>query len=93
MTDLETYYRGRLRERLVDFARARDAVADGDPEARETVRRDAHQLKGTAASYGFPQITEAARTVVHATDEDLLDTYDALAETIRRALANERDDE
>jgi len=53
----------------------------------------AHQLKGAAGSYGFPTITEAARTVEHAARnacplEQLTAQVDELAAMCRSARAS-----
>jgi signal transduction histidine kinase/CheY-like chemotaxis protein/HPt (histidine-containing phosphotransfer) domain-containing protein len=58
----------------------------------ETLRRLAHQLRGSAGGYGFPRITEAACAVEQAVTEGLekavlQERVDALASLCRRARA------
>ena len=54
MTDLLSAYIARLHTRRGAFLQA---LEEGDIEV---VRRTAHQLRGSAASYGYPALTEAA---------------------------------
>jgi CheY-like chemotaxis protein/HPt (histidine-containing phosphotransfer) domain-containing protein len=65
------------------------AVANLDVD---TLSRLAHQLKGSAGSYGFPSITEAARDVeagakAHVELDRLRDQVDGLLQLCRRAHA------
>lgn len=43
----------------------------GDPDAVATIRRLAHQMRGSGASYGLPEITDAATRVDEASVEEL----------------------
>ena len=50
------------------------ALADhraGDPEALDTIRRIAHQLRGTGSSYGLPAVSVAGAAVENAPAGDL----------------------
>ena len=81
-----------------DFAVVLDPYLAGLPEKRAALRtaaaalpgdatplrRLAHQVKGAAGGYGFPQVTDAAGTLVAAIDGgDSASTRDA----VRRLLA------
>ncbi len=60
---LREVYRARL---PIHLKALRAAIADacgGSAEGVETIRRLAHDLKGTGASFGFPEITQAARCI------------------------------
>ena len=55
----------RLEERITAIRAA------ADTEDRAQLKTLAHQLKGAAGGYGYPQISEAAKTLEHATDDDI----------------------
>lgn len=44
------------------------SLASGD---RQTLRRTAHQLKGSAGGYGFPAVTQPAAALEQAVDSNL----------------------
>ncbi len=71
MDELQQFFR----DSVVDQTRALELlvgpVAGGDPESIVLVRRIAHSLKGSGASYGYPEITDAATQMEKAEDEDL----------------------
>lgn len=78
--ELRTMFRGNLLGRLEAFVGAW-SQRNADPETAMTeVRRLAHKLKGSAAMYGFKDLSAAARDVANAKDE-------ALAECLARLLA------
>lgn len=58
------------------------SLADANPAQRTELQREAHQLAGTAQSYGFPEITTAAR----ALEERLIDHPGATITTYMDAL-------
>ncbi len=84
MEDLKTYYRGSLKSRIESLEAVRESLARRDPEAVESVRRTAHSLKGTGASYGFPEVTRAAKAVLEAPDTEVSETAAAMIETMRQ---------
>ncbi len=89
---LREYFTARLPERLAEmdeaFRAARDAGFTGD--ALRTFHRLAHSLAGAGGTFGFPQVSEAARDL-----ERLLNTLlkrgtspeDAEAQEIEARLA------
>ncbi|MGH7436902.1 MAG: ATP-binding protein [Polyangiaceae bacterium] len=86
MQDILVEFVGGLEERSSAILRAAE-VADLD-----TLRRLAHQLRGSAGGYGFPVITEAAgaleQAVIEGADGALLKSrVDTLASLCRRARA------
>lgn len=93
MTDLRAYYRHSLGQRIATLEALLGGVAEQAPESVETVRRIAHTLKGTGTSYGFPEVTETARKVLAASDEELAPRLDALLEVLRRVAAGSDDTE
>ena len=93
--ELAAYFRQRAVERIaeLDALRAR-RERGGAPgaEADAAIRSTAHQLAGTAASFGFPAIGELARTLEHV-DEDRFDAaFVALARALDAVASRERGD-
>ncbi len=79
------YLRG-LRPMLLSLRALRTQHAQGDPLAEPGLRRLAHQLQGSGASYGHPNITDTARLVAEArTASELLTSCDALIEAVETA--------
>jgi DNA-binding response OmpR family regulator/serine/threonine protein kinase len=64
---IEHLYRHSLSDRLQGLLDTRDSAIRGNSEARSTVSRIAHSLRGSGATYGFPLITERASVL-----EDML---------------------
>lgn len=84
MDELWDYYRGRLNER-VDELRALQPIETHD----DAIRRVAHQLRGTGASYGFHAVSEAAGAVEDAAPEALAEALETLIGVLRREAATE----
>ncbi len=64
---------------------ASQSFQSGDPGAENSVRRIAHMLRGSGATYGFPEITEAAQSVEESADSDLLVELQSLLGVLRTA--------
>lgn len=62
----------------------------GDPDAHDSLRRIAHQVRGSAASFGFTDIDKAASRLEHASDGGQLGSA---AERLITALRMAYDDE
>lgn len=81
-----------LRRYVQALPRKRDSLRRGrqrlsqDPLIGRELRFEAHRLAGAAASYGFPDITEAARAVEIADDDSLKDKVDRLLDAIEAAI-------
>ena len=81
-----------LRRYVQALPRKRDSLRRGrqrlgeDPLIGRELRFEAHRLAGAAASYGFPDITEAAREVEIADDDTLQDKVDRLLDAIEGAI-------
>jgi len=89
MRELRTWYRNRLPARIAALESARGGLVRRDFESISSVRRIAHQLRGSGATYGFPDISAAARTLEEAPEESLLDPVNSLVETLRQAASSE----
>lgn len=71
MDDLKGTYRSALGARIKALQRARKTLnlPNAAAKAREEIRRIAHSLRGSGASYGFPEVTEAAAALEDAESE------------------------
>ncbi len=90
---LRAHFAGRLPGRLEELERAELAYrADpDDPEAERTLRRVAHNVHGTAASFGFPELSEAGRDAELASADQLLPMMATLAQRIRATIEREHE--
>ncbi|HEX6309881.1 MAG TPA: response regulator [Longimicrobiales bacterium] len=68
MDDLKTVYRSALPARIAALEAARDSLGRDGGAA---IRSIAHSLRGSGATYGFPQVTAAAAAVEDAGESDL----------------------
>ncbi|HWO88029.1 MAG TPA: response regulator [Gemmatimonadales bacterium] len=90
MTDIEALvaaYRGRLpayAERIEAELRAMESERDA---AALRLRAVAHELRGSGGSYGFPEISDAARAVELAADDELHAAASSLAAILRDVAA------
>ena len=87
MTDLRSWYLDRLSTWVQSLEGARTALTGGDPEAAQAVRRIAHSLRGSGASFGFPAITRAAALLEESQPSRLREPLEALLETLREVAA------
>ena len=70
MDEVQQMYREALGSRIEALEAARRSLQEGDPEARESIMRIAHTLKGSGGTYGFQEISDAAEDV-GTVDDDL----------------------
>ena len=63
MDELQQFFRDAVVDQLATLRWMVGEVAAGDPEAIARAYAIAHSLKGSGASYGFPEITDAASHV------------------------------
>ncbi len=92
MIALKNWYRDRLAVRIAALETARRRLAAKAGESIESVLRIAHSLRGSGATYGFPQITEVARGLEEAGDEEFPARVETLLATLREAAAGGRTD-
>jgi HPt (histidine-containing phosphotransfer) domain-containing protein len=83
MDDLQQMYRRTLRRRIQALEANRTALALGNPEARATVQRIAHKLRGSGSTYGYPEITVAAEKLELADEDRCVSELDGLMTIIR----------
>lgn len=65
-----------LKRRIERFEEDLENARAGDDRAKENIRRNAHDLRGSGGTYGFPQITQRAGEVEDADDSKLLHQAD-----------------
>lgn len=80
--DLQTLYRQALPARIAALRDARDAGANSD------VLGIAHALRGSGATYGFPEVTAAAAAVESATADEIRARTDDLIAALEAVVAN-----
>lgn len=85
MSDLKAYYLAALPGRIEALRTALRSA--GDEDARAAIRRIAHSLKGSGASYGFPRISEAAHAAEHAVDDEWIARAQVLVDVLRETVA------
>jgi len=85
METLRQHYLAALPGRIDALESARAEIEDA--EARATLRRIAHSLKGSGASYGFPRVSDAAAAAETAPDAGLAEQVDALLHVLRELAA------
>jgi two-component system response regulator VicR len=61
-------------------------LAEGNTKADENIRLIAHSLHGSGASFGFPEISEAASVAEHAPTEELGEKLEALMIVIEKVV-------
>ena len=87
MAELVTYFVGELNNRIQSIEKA------WQEQDKQRLRDHAHQIKGAAAGYGFPQITDSAAELERelneeATIADLSERVEALIGLCRRATSS-----
>lgn len=87
MTELRNWYLERLWTWVRSLESARVAWLGGDPTALADIRRIAHSLRGSGASFGFPSITATAAALEDADPPELAVRLDALLGTLRDAAS------
>ena len=92
MDDLKAYYRGSLKNRIETLEAVKRNLGRDDGEAGESIRRIAQSLKGTGATYGFLEISDAAGVLLEAPPEALPEATEALIETMQRAARSAPED-
>jgi CheY-like chemotaxis protein/HPt (histidine-containing phosphotransfer) domain-containing protein len=71
MTDLRQLYRQAVVGRMAELQAALREAQSGVMASDDTLRRIAHSLRGSGATYGFPEVTEAAGQLEDAHTGDL----------------------
>lgn len=90
LEELQKKYLASLEEKSETIKSLWEQFLQGDKSVLEEIRRHAHSLKGSGATFGFPEISEAGRQLEAANDTDLLNSLNALLNIIGRVTANKR---
>jgi two-component system cell cycle response regulator len=80
---LRTTYREGLPARIGTLQQALEDLGEGNPGAEETLRGVAHILRGSGASYGYPEITNRAAALEEASPDGLREACEALLGELR----------
>lgn len=91
MNDLKSWYRSNLVSRIDALENAKKNLNTNPEETIDSIRRIAHSLRGSGATYGFPEISEAAAKVEEADNEAIPDTLEHFLHTLT-AIAGEKSD-
>ncbi|HQP97901.1 MAG TPA: response regulator [bacterium] len=85
--ELKAHYRQGLHARIEALESARQALPEMAPEAVERVKRTAHSLRGSGATYGFPKISETAEALENSTEKDFPGALGKLIEVLRETVS------
>jgi len=88
VTELREFYLTSLGSQMEALGIALASLERGDPESSDSICRIAHQLKGSGASYGFPEITTRAQDVLSASDRDVSDATRSLIDLLMGLIAD-----
>jgi DNA-binding response OmpR family regulator len=88
MDDLRQFFTDVVTDQLAQIDGLISSISAGDVDQVETLRRIAHSLKGSGATYGFPDVSEAARRVEGVTGDELLKAAARLTETLRTVASD-----
>jgi CheY-like chemotaxis protein len=69
---LQAWYRQAMLGRMAELRDLRESVCGGDASGFDAVRKIGQALRGSGATFGFPDLTAAAAVVETARDEDVL---------------------
>lgn len=84
--ELQSSYLRGLAAKLDTLNLAKRELLSDSEEAAETLRRVAHQLKGSGATYGFPKISEAAESVEESELEEIYFNTNRLIEILKKVI-------
>jgi CheY-like chemotaxis protein len=87
--DLKSWYRDAMQRRLDELRSFRSDLREGLPEAYDAARAIAQALRGSGATFGYPELSAAAGHVESAPDSAILRLTEGLIEHISRLAAGE----
>ena len=86
MTDLKQLYRQAVVGRMAELQAALQEVDSGVARSDDNLRRIAHSLRGSGATYGFPEVTDAAALVEDAPAGELRMRAEALIKVLSKVI-------
>lgn len=87
LEELKAQYHLSLAEKIRHIKALLQDMREGKPDAIDQLRIVAHSLHGSGTTFGFPEITEAARKVEHAVDDEVLAQLSALIRVLLEVSA------
>src|SRR3954471_1705436 len=86
MSDLKQLYRQAIVGRVAELQSALRHAENNVDTADESIRRIAHSLRGSGATYGFPEVTDAAAAVEDAAPGVIQHQTKLLIDVLRRVI-------
>ena len=81
---LKAWYRSAMRERVEELETLRPLVRGGDPTARTRARAVGHAIRGSGATFGFPEVSDAGAVLEDAPDAALPRRLEGVLAVLRR---------
>ena len=86
--ELKSLYLRGLVSKLEVLEMAKNDFSQDSSKAIDTLRRLAHQLRGSGGTYGFPEVTEMAGTLEDSSSESVVTHADNLIELLKKLTAH-----
>lgn len=86
MSDLKQLYRQAIVGRVAELQSALRHAENGVATADDAIRRIAHSLRGSGATYGFPEVTDAAGAVEDANTGAIQKQTQVLIDVLARVI-------
>jgi chemotaxis protein histidine kinase CheA len=87
LDELKKQYQLSLTDKVSTIKLLLEELRAGNPDTIEKLRHIAHTLHGSGSTFGFPDISAAARAVEHASDDVLLKELAQLLRVLASASA------
>lgn len=88
---LRDWYRQAMRRRIAELTVLRRRIEDGDPLACDRARQVAEALRGSGATFGFPELSKVAGLVEHSTNDDILRRVEGLVGELHHIAREEEE--
>ncbi len=92
MEEFQKAYLQKMGSRIEALLAAGKGLAQNYNESAISIRRLAHSLRGSGATYGFPEISKLAMATEEASDEDLAEALAQLVEHLKVLYEGNRTD-
>ncbi len=93
MQEFQKDYIQKMGSRIEAFSAAERGLSSNFEESATSIRRLAHSLKGSGATYGFPKISELSAAVEDATDDMLAEALSHLLAHLQELYGHSRPDQ
>ena len=90
MDELREWYKEGLYSRIEALQVAKHGLTQGGKDVRDSIRRIAHALRGSGATYGFDGISQAAEELEDCEDNDMLQKTEALISVLQDITADNK---